>query len=72
MIAVIISNKKCNISLVFITQLNFKVPEDVKLNSRRYSLLKISNKKELQQIAINHSSDIYFKDFMKLYNICNA
>ena len=29
--------------------------------------MKISNKRELQQIASNHSSDIDFKDFMKLY-----
>ena len=28
--------------------------------------MKISNKKELQQIAPSHSSDIDFKDFMKL------
>ena len=28
--------------------------------------MKIPNKKELQQIALNHSSDIKFKDFMKL------
>ena len=29
--------------------------------------MKIPNKRELQQILCNHSSDIYFKDFMKLY-----
>ena len=29
--------------------------------------MKISNKRELQQTASNHSSDIDFKDFMKLY-----
>ena len=29
--------------------------------------MKISNKRELQQIAPNYSSDIDFKDFMKLY-----
>ena len=29
--------------------------------------MKVSNKRELQQIASNHSSDINFKDFMKLY-----
>ena len=28
--------------------------------------MKISNKEELQQIAINHSSDIDFKDIMNL------
>ena len=29
--------------------------------------MKIPNKRELQQIAINHSSDIDFKDSMKIY-----
>ena len=29
--------------------------------------MKILNRKELQQIVANHSSDIYFKDSMKLY-----
>ena len=29
--------------------------------------MKIANKRELQQIASNHSSGIDFKDFMKLY-----
>ena len=34
--------------------------------------MKIPNKRELQQIALNHSSDIDFKDFMKIYKKCNA
>ena len=29
--------------------------------------MKIRNKRELQQISLNHLSDIYFKDFMKIY-----
>ena len=29
--------------------------------------MKISNKKELQQIAFNHSSNIDFQDFLNLY-----
>ena len=32
--------------------------------------MKISNKRELQQIAINHSSDIDFKDFVRIYKKC--
>ena len=32
--------------------------------------MKISNKTELQQIAISHSSDINTKDFIKIYNKC--
>ena len=34
--------------------------------------MKIPNKKELQQIAFNHSSDIDFQDFMNLYKKCTA
>ena len=29
--------------------------------------MKILNKRELQQTALNHSSDINFKDFIKIY-----
>ena len=34
--------------------------------------MKIPNKRELQQIALNHYSDIDFKDFMKIYKKCTA
>ena len=34
--------------------------------------MKISDKRELQQIAFNHSSDIDFQDFMNLYKKCTA
>ena len=34
--------------------------------------MKIPNKKELQQITLNHSSDIDFKDFIKTYKECTA
>ena len=34
--------------------------------------MKIQNKREIQQIAFNHSSDIDFKDFMNLYKKCTA
>ena len=50
--------RKLNISLIFITQSYFSVPEDVRLNSTRYLIMKINNKRELQNIAINHSADI--------------
>ena len=45
---------KLNISLVFITQSYFKVPKDVRLNTSQFVIAKIPNKRELQQIAINH------------------
>ena len=32
--------------------------------------MKIPNKRELQQIAIDHSSNINTKDFIKIYNKC--
>ena len=51
---------KLNISIVFIMQWYFKVPKDVRLNSTHFFILKIPNKRELQQIALNHSSDIDF------------
>ena len=67
-----IRGRKLNIPIVFITQSYFKVPKDVKLNSTHFSIMKIPNKKELQQIAKNHSSDIDFKDFIKIYKKCTA
>ena len=32
--------------------------------------MKISNKRELQNIAINHPADIDYKDFVKIYREC--
>ena len=62
--------RKLNISLVFITQSHFSVPKDVKLNSTHYLFMKINNKRQLQNIAINHSADIVNKDFVKIYREC--
>ena len=62
--------RKLNISLVFITQSYFTVPKDVRLNSTHYLIMKINNRKELQNIAINHSADIDYKDFMEIYREC--
>ena len=61
-----ISGRKLNISIVFITQSFFKVSKDVRLNSTHVFIMKIKNKRELQQITLNRSSDIDFKDFIKL------
>ena len=60
-----VREKKLNISLVFITRSYFAVPK----SSTHYFVMKIRNKKEFQQIAFNHSSDI---DYMSLYKICTA
>ena len=62
--------RKLNISLVFISQSYFKVPKDVRNNSTHFFIMKIPNKRELQQIATNHSSDINTKDFIKVYKKC--
>ena len=67
-----IRGRKLNISLVFITQSYFKVPKDVRLNTTHFFIAKIPNKRELQQIAINHSSDINTKDFANIYRKCTA
>ena len=62
--------RKLNISLVFITQSYFSVPKDVRLNLTHYLIIKINNRKELQNIATDHSADIDYKDFMKIYSEC--
>ena len=81
MIADMINNKKLelfirgrnlNISIVFITQSYFKVPKDVRLNSTHFFITRIPNKRELQQIALDYSSDIDFNDFIKIYKKCTA
>ena len=56
-----IRGRKLNISIVFITQSYFKVPKDVRLNSTHFFIMKIPNKRELQQIALSHSSDLSLK-----------
>ena len=65
-----IRGRKLSISLVFITQSYFKVPKDIRLNTTHFFIMKTPNKRELQQIAINHSSDIDFKDSVKIYKKC--
>ena len=67
-----IRGRKLNISLVFITQSYFKVPKDVRLNTSHFFIAKIPNKRELQQIATNHSSDISTKDFINIYRKCTG
>ena len=62
--------RKLNISLVFIIQSYFSVPKDVRLNSTHYLIMKINNRKELQNIAINHSADIDYNNFVRIYREC--
>ena len=48
---------------MFINQSYFSVLKDVRLNSTYYLIIKINDKRELQNIAINHSADIIVKIF---------
>ena len=66
----IIRCRKLYISLVFITQSYFSVPKDVRLNLTHYLIMKINNRKELRNIVDNHSTDIGYQDFMKIYREC--
>ena len=67
-----IRGRKLNISLVFIIQSYFKVPKDVRLNTTHFFIAKISIKIELQQIAINHLSEISSKGFINIYRKCTV
>ena len=66
-IELFLRGKKINISLAFISQSCFKVPKNIRLNATHYFIMRIPNKRELQQIDPNHSFDIDFKNLMKLY-----
>ena len=59
--------RKLNISVAFISQSYFKVPKTIRLNATHHFIMKIPNKRELQQITSNYLFDIDFKVFMKLY-----
>ena len=83
MITDMLSNKKFNplvaeffngdsTFLIFITESHFTEPKIIRPNSTHYFIIKLSNKKEFQQIAFNYSSHIYYEDFMNLYEKCLA
>ena len=67
-----IRGRKLSISPVFITQFYFAVLKNIRINSTLYFLWKFQKKREIKQIAYNHSSDKDFKDFRKLYKKCTA
>ena len=62
--------RKLNVLLSFLTQSCSSVPKCVRLNCSHYFIFELNNKRELQNIAINHSSDIDYKDFVKIYKNC--
>ena len=43
------------------------MPKTIRLNTTHYFIMKIINKRELQQIESNHWYNIEFEEFMKLY-----
>ena len=59
--------RKLNISVCFLTQSYFSVSKNVRLNCTHFVIFKLNNKRELQNIAINHSADIHYIDFVKIY-----
>ena len=67
-----IRSRKRNISLAFITHSYFSVPKNVILSTTHFFIMKIPNKRELQQIAIDHSSDISTKNFIDIYRKCTV
>ena len=71
-IKLFIRERKLNISLFFIIQSYSTVLKNFRLNSTYYLIMKVPKKRELQQIAFNHSSDIDFNDFMNLYKKYSA
>ena len=65
-IELFIGGTKLDGSYVFIMDY-FAVPNNISLNYTCYFIMKIPNKRELQQIEFNHLSDIGYEDFMNLY-----
>ena len=65
-----ISCRKLSISLVFFTQSYFSVPIEVRLNLTHYLIMKIHNKRELQQITINNSAGVDYRDVLRIYRNC--
>ena len=63
----LLRSKKINIFLVFITKFYFAVQKSIRLISTYHFTSKVARKQELRKILINDSSDIEFKDFIKLY-----
>ena len=69
-IELFLRGRKLKIFPVFVSESYFKVPKTLSMNVKYYFIMKIQNKRELQKIASNYSSNIDFKDFMKFYKDC--
>ena len=59
--------RKLNISYAFIS-----CAKNIRLNSMHYFIIKILNKRELQQMPFNHSSDIDSGNFVNIYKKCTG
>ena len=59
--------RKLNISPLFTSECYFKKPKTIRVNTTHYFIWKIPTKRELQQIALNHSSNINCKGFIKFW-----
>ena len=64
--ALFMRERKLNNSVLFISQSYLQKPPTIRTNATHYFIMKMPNKKELQQVALNQWSDIEFKDLMKL------
>ena len=62
--------RKLNISLAFITQSYFSLPKDMRLSSTHFLIMKMNKRKELQNVAINHSEKIDYNDIVNIYREC--
>ena len=60
-----VRGRKLNISLVFIIQSYFRVPKDFRIYSTHLSTMKIPNKRELQQIALNPHQTLILKILLR-------
>ena len=67
-----VRERKLNVSLVVFTQSYFKVPKMLDWILLIFFITKLLSKRELQQIAINHSSDINTENFVNIYRRCTA
>ena len=61
-----------SISCFYRTVLFSCFSKDFRLNSTHYLIMKIHNKRELQNISTNHSANIEYKDFLKIYRKCTS
>ena len=64
--------RKLNISFAFTTQSYFKIPKDVRLNTTHIFIAKIPNRREPQEMARKHSSDIKTEDFTNICRKCTV